>query len=155
MKKLTIGFVLIANLGFPQVNYEQIATNYFFDSIYFQNFKSKTLQFSGFTNKESTYFFSYVTSCFDNDQNLQFTIKLNEAAFEIPNKEIKHIESSQVNLRFKKKYKVKLGIFNETELNEKHYVLIVIAEKDRQSYFYFELLEDGTISNWCRTGVIY
>ena len=162
MKRFSILLVLnftLHQLNAQSLNYEQIAFNFFIDSVFENNYKdARIVQFSGYTEKELTSFSIY-QNCFSGKESL--TKKLYEKSFN------KVVDSKQLkidninNIKFKKINKqssrrLKLFIFPANEIDGNHFVLIQVIKKNyyRDAYM-FEIDKTGSILIYCKTGMLY
>jgi len=160
MKSILINLLLLFYHGDkPNFLYEQMAFNYFFENIFEKEFpEEKAIHFSGFTEKNKSYLFTYVGPCFE-DADRDFQINLANAAVE-PDSIQKVIDielaKSRVKFEIKKNVgKLTLNIYSATSFNDLYYVLIMLKYKSGQSYFLFELNQEGAINRWCKTGIVY
>jgi hypothetical protein len=160
MNYILINLLLLCSLSNEtNIKFEQIAFDYFFENIFEKEFPDeKSIQFSGLTEKERSYLFAYVGPCFE-DVDKDFQINLANAAIE-PNSMNKVVNvgaiKNKVKFKMKKnKGKLALNIYSSTSLDDSNYVLIMLKYKSGQSYFLFELSNEGEINRWCKTGIVY
>jgi len=136
-----------------QVSSEQIAFNYFFDNIFFKNYKLETnvIQFSGKTEINYSEFGIY-KPCFK------------YPAFEsAPNRSRENSKSIPIDIgsidkvRIKKsKHKYRLNVLIANKIGDTYYVQIEFTKNKHFTDAYFIKLDDnGQVLDWCKTGIVW
>jgi len=153
-------FILFSITSFSQeqIDFEQIAFNYFVDSILPQeDFITTKVLFDGKIELQYTSF-REPYSCFK-DKELYIALKAKEES-EVPSCKneihwIKTKDNKKIIFRKKKKLQKKnyiMLLFSSTPYNSKHYVLIKLDRLSDNIDYYFEIDKSGKVDRWCQTG---
>lgn len=137
--------------------YEQIAVDYFFDSI-FTKYKSRVIEFSDSSEVFLTSFKTY-SDCFKESNNIRNA--LNEPAIRagvkpkifITLNQHHNIKSRKVISKFNR---LRLKVYLAQNYNSKFYVLIEVYKKMHYTDAYmFEFDIDNNVLRYCKSGVVH
>jgi len=140
----------ISNMNSQDIK-EQIAFDFFFENIFYNEYTIDKLQFSGIIEQDESNF-SYYRPCFEDNQfDLGITYQENDI-------ESRTIKTNKIrHVKFKKKYnRYKLYVLRATKEKEFYYVQIEIIKKRQyaDSYF-FKINKLNEVVEWCKSEVVF
>ncbi|MEY3222938.1 MAG: hypothetical protein RLZZ203_1794 [Cyanobacteriota bacterium] len=139
-----------------QINFEQKAFDYFFDSIFVEKYPGvKSLQFNGATDKEMSEF-SLFKNCFKGEDEIRIKLA-NNAYGKILAEKVINTEVDLVSFKKGKvKSKIKLHVLHANEVNRKFYVMVGLVKSKHYTHaYFFELDKNGDVLRWCQTGMTH
>ena len=156
IRKIKLFAICLFILGYTfgqNKNYSELGLNYFLTNIYPKDFTESKLEFSGFTESEMPEFIPYFKDADSIVNQVYKNAKISELGIAIELKESKKIPKIK---KRRGKNKLKLYVYPQVSLNEKHYVYLVIYKAyNFVEHYLIELNESGkSINYWNANEII-
>jgi hypothetical protein len=159
MKYVFILFLTFSNYSYAQVSkFEEIALLHFFDNEFTTRYPNiKDIQFNGLTSDELTNIIDF-KNCLELDDEILSGLDRQAYGHKFAPKEVFTVPSiGEIQIRKKKtKSRYKLFVFQVNEFGGHAYVIIGVTKTHYFSdWYYFEMDLDGSILNWCKSGMVH
>ncbi|MCB0843040.1 MAG: hypothetical protein KDE26_07240 [Bacteroidetes bacterium] len=137
-----------------QIRYEQIALEHFFNKVFYEEYpKVKRLECNGLIENTLSRFAS-MKDCFDKNQSIRHAMYAREDLELDPPQKMDFTNLKKIHISRQARYV--LRVFSVNEINGFFYVRVDMTKKNYHTdAWFFKLDKEGTIVDWCKSGVIY